>query len=116
MNEEPVKSRVNAGFKQLQRIGVVKQVIIAELQELMPKSQHYQKEYESAKTRTKKKLMMKRLKQNNTKVAELVMALQRLDGSSGEKPNVVSATETGGAETESATEESVDESIPKSGE
>lgn len=86
-------------------MSLVKQAIIAELQELIPKSKHYADQLETAKTKVKKDLMRKRLKKNNEKVADLLVALDKLDKKEKENEDAVPER---GVEKTSATEEPVD--------
>lgn len=59
-------------------MSAVKEAIIEELQELLPKSKHYADQLETAKTKLKKDMMKKRLRKNNQKVADLLIALERI--------------------------------------
>lgn len=69
--------------KNAEQQSLVKQAIIEELREIMPLSVKYKSEMETAKTKTKEGLMRKRLTENNKKVAELLVALERLDKAKG---------------------------------
>jgi hypothetical protein len=60
-------------------MSLVKQAIIQELNALIPKSKHYASELESAKTQIKRNLMRKRLRANNEKVADLIVALEKIN-------------------------------------
>lgn len=104
-NQEAL-SRMQEGFKALERRRIVKQTIIAELEEIIPKSGYYKKQLDAAKTNAKRRLMTKRLKGNNKKVADLIMALERLDDSRGTGNEL--SFDTRRTETPSPTEESVD--------
>lgn len=83
-------------------MSIVKQTIIAELQDLVTKSKHYAHELETSKTDVKRKMMKKRLKRNNEKVANLIVALERINKK--EKKDVEDGAE-GRAETKSSAEE-----------
>lgn len=85
MNEEKQNpaSRMQQGFRALKQERIVKQTIVAELEELMPKSAYYKKQLDTAKTNTKRRLMQKRLKKNNQQVISLIAALQKLDSPRG---------------------------------
>ena len=60
-------------------MSLVKQTIMAEIQHLLPLSAKYKEEFNNAKTNTKRKYMMKKLHQNNKKVRDLFVALDRLN-------------------------------------
>lgn len=85
-------------------MSIVKKVIMFELNELIPKSKFYAAQLETAKTETKRKMMRKRLKQNNEKIADLIIALEKLEKK--ENNNVEDGIE-GRAEAESSAEESI---------
>ncbi len=87
-------------------MSLVKQAIIAELQELMPKSTHYSEQYENAKTKPKRDLMMKRLKKNNEKIADLIVALEKINEK--EKQEDETAIRDGGVEEESTPAQSAE--------
>jgi len=93
-------------YQKTQNQAVVQKTIVAELKELMPKSVHFKHERDTAKTRTKKQLMDKRLKANNKKISDLLLALQRLNNVKG-NPNETSSNPRR-TETESAASEPVD--------
>lgn len=59
-------------------MSLVKDVIVQEIQDLIPKSKHYADEVEAAKTNVKRNYMKKRLKKINEQVAQLLVALDRV--------------------------------------
>lgn len=65
--------------RKVEERSLIKQAIIEELREIMPLSVKYKNEMETATTKVKESLMRKRLTENNEKVAELLVALERLD-------------------------------------
>lgn len=58
---------------------LVKAALIEEIQEAMPISTQLQENIKNAKTPTKRNMLTKKLKKHNNKVADLVIALDRLD-------------------------------------
>ena len=66
-------------------MSLAKEVIVAELQTLMVAATKYKKQKDGAKTKTKRDYMSKRLKKNNKRVTELLLALNRLDQKDGNK-------------------------------
>lgn len=60
-------------------MSMVRQAIIEELRELIPKSQEFSYRIETAKTNVKRDLYKKKLKKNNQKVADLIIALEKLE-------------------------------------
>lgn len=59
-------------------MSLVTQAIDQELRELLPRSKFYAEEAKNAKTTVKRKLMEKRLKRNNEKISNLLIAQQRI--------------------------------------
>lgn len=60
-------------------MSLVKQAIIEELKDLIPKSVKYSELMKSSKTKTKYDMMKDRLKRNNEQIAELMTALDILE-------------------------------------
>lgn len=59
-------------------MSLIKESIVEELKVLIPISTKYSEQLETAKTKTKKDIARKKLKQNNEKVADLLIALDRI--------------------------------------
>ena len=91
------------------RHDIVRVALVEEIKEMMAKSKHYQQQMETSKTRTKMKLMKKRLKQNNKKLSDLLIALDRLEKTREVRPNAPTNHEDGRAEEASGTTESTDQ-------
>ena len=91
------------------RHDIVRVALVEEIKEMMAKSKHYQEQIGSSKTRTKKNLMQKRLKQNNRKLSDLLVALDRLEKRREVQPNAPTNQNDGRAEEASGTEEPTDQ-------
>lgn len=59
-------------------MSIVREAIKQELVDLIPKSQEYAEQIKTAKTDTKKRMLRKKLVKNNQKIADLMIALDRL--------------------------------------
>lgn len=64
--------------EQPQKKITIKDVVAAEVQQLIANSKQYRDEITAAKTSTKKKYFKKKLKKNNEEVFKYMMALERL--------------------------------------
>ena len=60
-------------------MSILKQTINAELIELIHISTQYAEQIDNAKTNTKRQMIKKRLRKNNEKIAELIVALEKLN-------------------------------------
>ncbi len=66
-------------------MSIVKETIVAEIQKNMQISVNYAKQIEQAKTKTKKKLLSKKLKKNNEIVYELLQMLESVTESKNDE-------------------------------
>jgi len=60
-------------------MNLIKEAIIAEVKDLMPKTVKFQNKMESAKTKHKREHFRKKLIKNNKRVAELIITLHSLN-------------------------------------
>lgn len=68
-------------------MSIVKDAILVELRERVVKSQEYDALCTTAKTKTKREFYKKKLRENNIVVADLIVALERINKQEGETSN-----------------------------
>ena len=68
-------------------MSLVKEAITQEIAERVEKSKEYYNKYTTAKTNIKKKTYKKKLTENNNVLADLLIALDKLDNSQYNSPN-----------------------------